>query len=436
MAKIETLENNRIKLTFEVSAEDFSKELVTVYHTKGKRFSIPGFRKGKLAPKKMIETYYGENVFFEDAFENIYNRLVPEAIRENDLYPAQPELDIQTISKAEGLVFSATFEKNPYLNLGEYKGIELKKSDYTVHKKDVEAETEHHLSHIREDHAREESVDRPVKDGDIVDIDYSGSIDGEKFEGGTAEHQKLTIGSGSFIPGFEDQIIGMKKGEERDIKVTFPEDYGAKELAGKEAVFAIKLHDITEKILPEMDDEFASEVSDFETFEEYRKSIYKEEETKKRKENENKKVNDALLKALENCESFVPDDMIREQAEGMAHDAMARFGAQNMDLETFCQMVGLDPVEFVGQFKENAEKRIKTELMLGKIADAENIEISDEELEKEAKKLVEDYSTENTTEDDKKSMLSMIMEQQRTTFIYQIRLERAQKVIMDNVVTK
>lgn len=436
MVKIEALENNQVKVTVELSGEEFKEYRIEAYRKTGKRYSVPGFRKGKLAPKKVIESYYGESVFFEEAFENAYNKIIPEAIRENDLYPSQPELDISTVGVKEGLVFSAIFDKNAYLNLGEYKGIELRKTEYTVHKKDVEERVEHRIEHVKEDNARIVAVDRNVENGDVLNINYSGSVDGVKFDGGTAENQNLTIGSGSFIPGFEEQLIGMAKDETRDIKVTFPEDYHAKQLAGKEAVFTVKVNSISVKEYPELDDEFASEISDFDTFEAYRKSIYKEEESKIRAEHENKKINDAVKKALENCESFVPEDMIREQAETMARENMERFGAYGMDIEKFCEMVNIDPVEFVGQYKETAKMRIQSEMMLGKIAEAEKIEFTDADVEAEAKKLVDQYSNEQTTDEQKKSMHDMLMMQQRGMLEYQMRLEKAQSIIMDNVVMK
>ncbi|MBQ9950472.1 MAG: trigger factor [Clostridia bacterium] len=436
MAKIEKLENHKIKITFEVSAPDFAQALVNAYRKTGKRYSVPGFRKGKLPPKKMIENYYGESVFYEEAFENLYRELVPAATAEADAYPAQPELDIMTIGVEEGLVFTATFESNPIMELGEYKGIELKKTDYTVHKKDVEAEVEHRLEHVKEDHARLVAVERPVENGDTVDIDYSGSVNGVKFEGGTAEHQSLEIGSGRFIPGFEEQLVGMKVGETRDINVTFPEEYHSEELAGKAAVFTVKLHSVSAKEYPEFNDEFASEISEYDTFEEYRKSIRKEVEKAKKAESEEKKANDAISKAIKNTDSFIPSDMIYEQAEAMARESMARFGAQNMDFGEFCSMFGLDPTEIIDSFKESAEMRIKSEMLFGKIADAEGIELSDEELEAEAKDIVEKYSVEETTDEDKAKMLEMLLGAQRTTLIYQLRLERARKIITDTMVIK
>lgn len=437
MAKIENLENNKIKLTFEVSAADFSNAIVDAYRKTGKRYTVPGFRKGKLPPKKMIENYYGDMVFFEDAFEALYGKLVPSAVDEADAYPSNPEINIETISKDEGLVFTAIFERNPYINPAEYKGIELKKTDYTVHKKDVEEAVDHRISHIKEEYVRMVPVDdRAVENGDTVEIDYSGSVDGVKFDGGTAEHQNLEIGSGSFIPGFEEQIIGMNVNDERDINVKFPEEYHAKELAGKDAVFAIKLHAISKKEYPELNDEFASEISEYDTFEDYKKSIHKEVEKAKRAEAEEKKKNDAIIKVIKASESFVPAVMVREQAEAMAKDSMMRFGAQGMDFYEFCKMVDLNPDEIINSFSENAEMRIKSEMLLGKVAELENIEIADDELETEAKRLVEEYSTDKTTDDDKAKMLDMLLTSQRTMLIYQLRMERAQNVIFDNIIIK
>lgn len=438
MAKFEKLENHSVKFTFEIDPAQFAQALTEAYRKTGKRYSVPGFRKGKLAPKKMIESHYGEGVFFETAFEEIYNKVFPEAIKEHDIkmYNSQPEISVEKIGADDGLVFDVVVDLALEMTLGDYKGIELKKTDYTVHKKDVDAEVEKRIMSVRDEHASLISVERPVEMGDTVEIDYSGSVDGVKFEGGTAQNQTLEIGSGHFIPGFEEQVVGMKVGEEKDINVTFPEQYHSEELAGKEAVFAIKLHSVRVKELPNLDDDFVADISEFSTVEEYTKSIRKEVEKAMKADHEAKKTNDAITKAIEASTFLIPPTMIREQAEELAMESLSRMGVRDMDFATFCQMVGAEPAQMLESYKEHAAMRIKSEMLFGKIAEAENIEISDEELEAEAKKLVDTYATEDTTEEAKAQMFDTLLSVQRDIFVYQLRLEKAQKIITDTMVIK
>ena len=269
MAKVESAGANKVKLTVEVTAEDFAEALQKAYLKNKGKFFVQGFRKGKV-PRPVIERHYGEGVFYEDAFEILFPESYSRAVEELDIVPvSRPEIDIEKISKEEGIVYTVEVYVKPEVKLGQYKGVEAELVEAEVTDEQVEAE----IARIRERNARWVDVDREAQNGDKVVIDYSGSVDGVKFDGGTADNQIIELGSGTFIPGFEEQIVGMKKGEEKDLTVTFPENYRAKDLAGKEAVFHVKLHDVKQKELPDLDDDFAQDVSEFDTMDEYRADI-------------------------------------------------------------------------------------------------------------------------------------------------------------------
>ena len=279
-----TDKKNELKLEFKIEAEKFDEAMKKVYTKTAKYFNVPGFRKGK-APMHMVEKMYGTEIFYEDTFNELVPGIFEEELKNNNIEAvSRPDIDIKQIGKGQELIFTAVIQTKPEVKLGKYKGIEIKKIEYNVSDEDIN----HELKHMQEKNARLVSVERPVKDGDITVIDFEGSIDGVPFDGGKAENHELTIGSKQFIPGFEDQIIGMKLDEEKDIKVTFPEDYFSKDLAGKEAVFKVKLHEIKEKELPKLDDDFAKDTSEFETLAELKKSIKEklEEENKHRAKHE------------------------------------------------------------------------------------------------------------------------------------------------------
>ena len=338
MATIEKLEHDQVKLTIEIDADTFNAALQQAYVKNGKHYNIAGFRKGK-APRKVIESMYGEGVFFEDAFELCWGDAYDAALEENGLTAVdKPTLDIEKIGKDEGVVFTAVVQLKPTVKLGAYKGIEVEQPTYTVEDADVNAEIEKE----REKNARFVDVERAVENGDRVVIDYSGSVDGVQFDGGTAEEQTLVIGSNTFIPGFEEQLIGMNVGEERDITVTFPEEYHAENLAGKEAVFHIKLHNVQFKELPELDDEFAKDVSEFDTLAELIADKRKKMEEQAAKNEKIAIENIALKTVCDNAEVEVPECMTERQANYMLRDMGYRLQMSGISLEDYCRYVGTD----------------------------------------------------------------------------------------------
>ena len=329
--KVENTENkNEVKLSFVIEAEKFDEAMKKVYAKTAKYFTIPGFRKGK-APMQMVEKQYGTEIFHEDTFNELVPDIFDAAIKENNIQAvSQPDIDITQIGKGKDLIFTAVVQVKPEIKLGKYKGIELEKIEYNVSDHDIE----HELGHMAEHNARLVSVeDRPVEKGDIAVIDFEGSIDGVPFEGGKAEKHELEIGSNTFIPGFEDQIIGMKLDEEKDITVTFPEDYFSKELAGKPAVFKVKLHEIKKKELPKMDDEFAKDVSEFDTLEELKNSI-KEKMQKTNEQRAEYETEEAAINAVcDNVEVEIPSGMIDSEVENMMKDVEQRLQYQGLTLQ-------------------------------------------------------------------------------------------------------
>ena len=381
MATIEKLEHDQVKLTIEIDADTFNAALQQAYVKNGKHYNIAGFRKGK-APRKVIESMYGEGVFFEDAFELCWGDAYDAALEENGLTAVdKPTLDIEKIGKDEGVVFTAVVQLKPTVKLGAYKGIEVEQPTYTVEDADVNAEIEKE----REKNARFVDVERAVENGDRVVIDYSGSVDGVQFDGGTAEEQTLVIGSNTFIPGFEEQLIGMNVGEERDITVTFPEEYHAENLAGKEAVFHIKLHNVQFKELPELDDEFAKDVSEFDTIADKRKKM--EEQAAK-----NEKIaieNIALKTVCDNAEVEVPECMTERQANYMLRDMGYRLQMSGISLEDYCRYVGTDLNALKASYHDEAASRVKMQLVIEAVGKAENVTCTDEEIAEVIKEYAE-----------------------------------------------
>ena len=389
--QVEKLEKNMAKLTIEASAEDFEKAIQKVYLKARGRINIPGFRKGK-APRKLIEKMYGTGVFYEDAANDLIPTAYAEALKDCDLeIVSRPEINVTQIESGKPFIFTAEVAVKPEVTLGEYKGVEVEKSDVEVTDEDINKEVDKE----RENNSRTIDVDdRAVESGDIIKLDFDGSVDGVPFAGGKAENYTLTIGSGSFIPGFEDQLIGTKIGEDKDVTVTFPEDYHEKSLAGKEAVFKCKVNAISVKELPEADDEFASEVSEFETLAEYKEDIKKKLTEKKEKAARAKKEAQAIEKAVENATMEIPDAMIDTQVQSMMEDFARRMQSQGLSLEQYFQFTGMDVKKMHDQMKPEALKRIQNSLVLEAVAKAENIEISDEKVDEEIVKMAEAYKME------------------------------------------
>ncbi len=387
--KVENTENkNEVKLTFTIEAEKFDEAMKKVYAKTAKYFTIPGFRKGK-APMNIVEQHYGSEIFYEDTFNELVPDIYDEAIKENKIEAvSRPDIDITQMGKGKELIFTATVQTKPEVELGKYKGIELKKIEYNVSDKDVE----HELGHMAEHNARLITVeDRPVEKGDIAVIDFEGFLDGKPFEGGKAEKHELEIGSNTFIPGFEDQVIGMKLDEEKDLNVTFPEDYFSKDLAGKPVVFKVKLHEIKKKELPKMDDEFAKDVSEFDTLEELKNSI----KDRLQKENDEKakyETEDAAIKAVcDNVKLDIPSGMIETEIDNMLKDTEQRLQYQGLTLEQYYKLIGKPETVLRDEMKETAEKNVKSRLVIEAIIKAEDIKPDEEKVEEKLKEMAKGY---------------------------------------------
>ena len=388
--KVEKTENkNEVKLSFEIEAEKFDEAMKKVYTKTAKYFTIPGFRKGK-APMAIVERHYGSSIFYEDTFNELVPDIYDQAIKDNKIEAvSQPQLDITQMEKGKDLKFTAIVQIKPEVKLGKYKGIELKKIEYTVSDKDVE----HELGHMAEHNSRLVTVDnRPVKKGDITTIDFEGSIDGVPFDGGKAENHELEIGSNQFIPGFEDQIIGMKDGEEKDINVTFPEDYFSKDLAGKEATFKVKLHGIKVKELPKIDDEFAKDVSEFDTLADLKADI----KSKLEKENEEKAKYESEEAAIEavckEVEIDIPSGMIETEIDNMIKDIENKLSYQGLTLDQYLKLTNKTMDGLRKEFNEQAEKAVKSRLVLEAIIKEEDIKPEEKEVEDKLKEMAKNYN--------------------------------------------
>lgn len=379
------------KLTIEVDAEEFKKATTEAYKKQKKNFNIPGFRKGKV-PQAFIEKMYGPEVFYEEAANIVIPKAYAEEMKDCDLeIVSRPEVDIEQIEKGKPFIFTAEVALKPEVTLGEYKGLEVEVTVEEVTDEEVSAE----LVKQQEENAREITVeDRAIENGDIALIDYSGSVDGEKFEGGTAENQTLVIGSGSFIDNFEEQLIGKNIGEEVEVHVTFPEEYHAPELAGKPAVFEVKINGIKVKELPVIDDEFASEVSEFDTLDEYKADIRAKLVEQKEKAAQTEKENKVVDKAVENASMDIPEAMIEEQTNQMAQEFAQNLSYQGLQLEQYFQFTGMTQEKFMEDLKPQAKKRIESRLLLEAVVAAENIEATDDELNAEIAKMAEMYQME------------------------------------------
>ena len=387
--KVENTENkNEVKLSFTIEAEKFDEAMKRVYAKTAKYFTIPGFRKGK-APMQMVEKQYGSDIFNEDTFNELVPDIYDAAIKENNIEAvSKPDIDITQIGKGKDLICTAIVQVKPEVKLGKYKGIELNKIEYTVSDHDVE----HELEHMAEHNARLVTIeDRPVEKGDITVIDFEGFVDNIPFEGGKAEKHELEIGSNTFIPGFEDQIIGMKLEEEKDINVTFPEEYFSKELAGKPAIFKVKLHEIKKKEFPAMDDEFAKDVSEFDTLEELKNSI----KEKMQKENEDRakyETEDAAIKAVcDNVEIDIPSGMIDTEIDNMMRDMEQRLQYQGLKLDQYFALSGKTEAQVRDEMKPQAEQAVKSRLVIEAIIKAEDIKPEEKEVTEKLAEMAKNY---------------------------------------------
>lgn len=389
--QVEKLEKNMAKLTIEASAEDFEKAIQKAYHKNKNKLNVQGFRKGK-APLAIIEKMYGAGVFYEDAA----NELIPEAYEKAAIESgldivSRPDIDVVQIEKGKPFIFTAEVAVKPEITLGQYKGVEVEKKPITV----TEEEILEKIDKEREQNSRMITIDdRAIQNGDIAIIDFEGFVDGTPFEGGKGENYSLTIGSHSFIDNFEDQLIGKNIGENLDVNVTFPEEYQAKELAGKPALFKVAIKEIKVKELPELDDDFAQDVSEFDTLDEYKESIKATIKESKEKEAKTEKENTIVDKIIENSVMDIPEAMINSQVSQMAEEFAQRMQYQGLSLEQYFKYTGMDSKKFLENLKPQAVKRIQSRLVLEAVVKAENIEVSDEELEKELKDMADKYQME------------------------------------------
>ena len=391
-SKVEKIENNTATLEIEVSSEQFEKGVNRAYKKNAGRFNIPGFRKGR-APRFIIERHYGEGIFYEDAINEVCPGAYQDAVEEHSLQPVdRPEIDIVQIEKGKPFIFKAVVTVKPEVTLGEYDGIEVEKKEYPVTDEDVEKE----LDNMRESGARMVTVeDRAAQKDDMVMIDYKGFVDGEQFEGGSAENQSLVLGSGHFIEGFEDQLIGAKAGDSVTVKVKFPEDYQAEHLAGKDAEFQVEVREIKEKELPDLDDEFAKDVSELDTLEELKTDIREKLEEKAQQRAKNELENEVIKKAAELTEVDIPDVMIEKQIDTMIRDFEIQLMYQGLKLEDYLKHMGNSKDDLRNNLRKDAKERVKTQLMLEKISETEGIIETEEELDHEIEKLAKQYKQED-----------------------------------------
>ncbi len=389
LKNVENKEKNTVVLTVEVPAEEFNAEVDKVYRKQKNRINVPGFRKGK-APRKIIEGMYGTGVFYDEAINALYPKALEDAIAEAKLDAVgYPEVEVETVGAAEGLFFKATVTLRPEVKISDYKGLEAEKPEVVITDADMDDQLRPFISQA----TRQVTVERPAQNGDTVNIDFDGYVDGKQFDGGKSEKYNLVLGSNSFIPGFEDQIVGMKAGEEKDINVTFPEDYHA-ELAGKAAVFKVKVHEVKESQAPELDDEFAKDVSEFDTLDELKADL-KDKLVKRREEEAQKAFENNVLTALiEKMECDVPDTMVDFETDRMIREYASRFRGQSFTFEQYLSMMGTNLQEMKASTRVAALRQIQGELAYTAVADAEGLQPTDEEVEEEYKSLAEEYKTE------------------------------------------
>ena len=420
---VEKISSNKVKLSFDIDAAKFDEAMGKAYIKVRGQVAIPGFRKGH-APRKMIENMYGEGVFYDEAFELIFDEVYGPAIDENKLEVVdRPQVDIQQIGTGKNLQFTCEVFVKPDVTLGEYKGVEVKREHTLVTEDEVNAEIEKE----RNKQAAEVSVDnRAVAEGDTVNLDYSGSVDGVKFAGGTAEAQTLKIGSHTFIPGFEEQMVGMNIGEEKDLEVTFPEEYHAKELAGKKAVFHVKVNGITETQLPALDDDFAKDISEFDTLDEYKADVRAKLEAQAAERDNNAFTNAVIEKVMENATVEIPEAMVERQIDSMVRNFEARLAQQGLKLADFIKYMGQDEKSFRNQYREQAEKSVRANLVLEAVENAENFEATEEEIDAEIAKFAGQVGQ------DVENLKKNLTEGDREYFKADVIRDKAVKFLCDN----
>ena len=390
LIKCEKLEKSMAELQFSIDAEAFKKAVADVFKKEGKKYPVQGFRKGK-APKALIEKMYGADVFTYDAINELFPEAFEAAVKEANVEPVgRPEVSVDAANETEGVTLTVKVAVKPEIKVGNYNGLTVEKTVHTVTDEAVDAE----LKRVQERNARELTREGAAQNGDIVDIDFEGFVDGVAFEGGKAEHYSLTLGSGSFIPGFEDQIVGHSAGEEFDVNVKFPEEYGAAELAGKDATFKIKLHEVQYKELPELDDDFAKDVSEYDTLDELKDSIRNNIKTNLDKQAEQKVENDLMDQVIANMKADIPDAMVDSRIDELVQDFEYRISQQGLKLADYLKYMGMNIEQFRAQFKEQADKQVKMRLAMEAIVAKEGITASDEEFEEEVKRIADAYKME------------------------------------------
>ena len=419
-------ENNEAKFTIEITAEEFENAVIDVYKSQKDKFVIDGFRKAK-APRSIIEKKYGETIFFEDAINKLFSLHYPLALDELDLDVIDnPKADFSELKKGEGFTITIEVACYPEIEVKDYKGVEIEAVKSEVTDEDVENE----IKSMARKNSRMVTVDRPAQDGDMVLIDYEGWVGDEQFEGGTAERQPLKLGSGTFIPGFEEQLIGVSTGESKDVKVTFPEEYHAADLAGKEAVFKCKVHEIKEEELPEINDEFVKDVSEFDTMDELREDTRKNLEKAAEAKDENKMKDDALKAVYEANDIDVPDVMVESEIDNMMSEFDQQLRSQGMDLEGYFKYLGTEPKDFRDNLREEALKKVKTRMIINAVADQENFEATDADVDQEIEGMAKQYGLEAD------KVKEMIGAQNIKMIAGDIRLKKAIDFIYDNAVKK
>ena len=425
--QVEKLEKNLAKLVIEVPAQEFEKALDEAYKKSRNKIAMPGFRKGK-APRKMIEKMYGASVFYEDAANIIIPDAYENAAKESGLeIVSQPEIEVEQIEKGTPFIFAATVAVKPEITLGEYKGIEVEKKTAEVTDEEVDSE----ISRVRENNSRMITVDdRATQEGDTVIINFDGYVDGEQFEGGKAEDYSLVLGSHTFIDNFEEQLIGKNAGDSVEVHVTFPDMYQAEELRGKDAVFYVEINDIKVKELPDIDDEFAQDVSDFDTLEEYKEDLKKKLLENKEAALEREKEEEVIGAIIENSQMEIPDPMVDAQTRQMTQEFAQRLQAQGLSMEQYMQLTGLTPQKMIDELKPQALKRIQSRLVLEAVAAAENIEVSDEDYDKEVGRMAEAYNME------KDKLTGLISDNEKEQIRMDIAVQKAVELVVASAAEK